>query len=49
MINTSKCDYPLIDEVAIEMGWRVSKDTYEARQDFDVWWSDLGIDACFFS
>ena len=42
IINTLKSEYPLIDEVASkEMNWRVSKD---ANQDFDVYWSDLGIE-----
>jgi hypothetical protein len=26
------------------MGWRVSKEEDFFKGDFDVWWSDLGID-----
>lgn len=45
IINTSRSEYPLIDEVAKEvMGWRVSKEEDFHRGDFDLWWSDLWID-----
>jgi len=44
IINTGRTEYPLIDEVASkELNWRVLKDP-NAQQDFDIWWSDLGID-----
>lgn len=40
----------MIDEVAInDMGWRVSKDPDATKGDFDLWWSDLGIDNTFLS
>jgi hypothetical protein len=29
------------------MGWRVVKELDPARYDFDLWWSDLGIDGQF--
>jgi len=29
------------------MGWRVSKEMDPSRYDFDLWWSDLGIDGLF--
>lgn len=46
VINTSRSEYPLIDEVATQvMGWRVSKEEdFQKGADFDLWWSDLGID-----
>lgn len=45
MINTSRSEYPLIDNVATEvMGWKVSKEEDMSKQDFDLWWSDIGID-----
>jgi hypothetical protein len=35
----------LIDKVAIEVfKWRVSKEEDPNKADFDLWWSDLGID-----
>jgi hypothetical protein len=36
----------LIDEVAKEIGWRVSKDA-TGQYDFDLWWNDLGVDNQF--
>lgn len=45
VINTSRSEYPLIDQVATEvMGWRVSKEEDITKADFDLWWSDIGID-----
>lgn len=45
VINTSRSEYPLIDQVAREvMGWRVSKEEDFSKGDFDLWWTDLGID-----
>lgn len=45
VINTFNSEYPLIDEVATqEMGWRVIKDCDWTRSEFDLWWSDLGIE-----
>jgi hypothetical protein len=50
VINTSRSEYPLIDEVAKEvLGWRVSKEIDYTKGDFDLWWSDLGIDSTFLS
>ena len=50
MINTSRSEYPLIDEVAVkEMGWRVSKEMDWTKGDFDLWWSDLAIEGQFLS
>lgn len=38
----------MIDAVAKEvMGWRVSKEEDYTRGDFDLWWTDLGIDGSF--
>jgi hypothetical protein len=48
IINTSRSEYPLIDEVATSVfGWTVSKELDWHKADFDLWWSDLGIDATF--
>jgi predicted ATPase len=48
IINTSRSEYPLIDAVAKEvMGWRVSKEEDYTKGDFDLWWTDLGIDGSF--
>ena len=48
MINTAYSEYPIIDEVATkEMGWKVSKVQTWDQENFDVWWSDLGVDAMF--
>ena len=45
VINTSRSEYPLIDQVAKEvMGWRGSKEEDFLKGDFDLWWSDLNID-----
>lgn len=45
VINTSRSEYPLIDQVAKEvMGWRVSKEEDFSKGDFDIWWVDTGID-----
>ena len=45
IINTSRSEYPLIDQVAKEkFGWRVSKEEDPACGDFDLWWSDLMIE-----
>jgi len=50
VINTFNTEYPLIDEVAVnEMGWRVSKEQDWTKGEFDLWWSDLGVDGNFFS
>lgn len=50
IINTSRSEYPLIDAVAKEvMGWRVSKEEDYTKGDFDLWWTDLGIDGSFFA
>lgn len=50
IINTSRSEYPIIDEVAREvLGWRVSKEFDPARLDFDLWWSDLPVDSSFVS
>jgi hypothetical protein len=47
VINTARSEYPIIDEVARDvLGWRVSKDP-DSSKDFDLWWSDLGIDSNF--
>lgn len=49
VINTARSEYPIIDEVAKDvLGWRVSKDL-DSSKDFDLWWSDLGIDSNFLS
>ena len=45
IINTSRSEYPLIDQVAKELGWKVSKEEDMFKGDFDLWWSDIGIDA----
>ena len=37
-------DYILIEQVAKETGWRVSK-SENPNQEYDVYWSDLGIDS----
>ena len=40
----------MIDEVAREvMGWRVSKQEDPSKFDYDLWWSDLGIESHFLS
>jgi hypothetical protein len=45
IINTSRSEYALIDEVARDvMGWRISKEEDLGKGDFDLWWQDLGID-----
>lgn len=45
VINTSRSEYPLIDKVATEvMGWRISKEEDMSKGDFDLWWSDVGVD-----
>ncbi len=45
IINTSRSEYPLIDQIARDvMGWRVTKEENFFAKDFDLWWSDLGID-----
>ena len=31
------------------MGWKISKEDDWTKKDFDLWWSDLGIDGSFFS
>ena len=50
IINTFNSDYPIIDEVARDvMGWRVVKEQEWTKSDFDLWWSDLGIDGYFLS
>jgi len=48
IINTSRSEYPLIDEVAKEVfNWKVSKELDWTKGDWDLWWSDLGIDSTF--
>lgn len=50
VINTLHTEYPLLDEVVTqELGWRVSKDPDYAQSNWDVWWSDLGVDNVFLS
>jgi hypothetical protein len=50
IINTSRSEYPLIDEVATNyFGWRVSKEPDCTKGDWDIWWNDLGIDSNFLS
>jgi hypothetical protein len=50
VINTFHSEYPLIDQIAQQhMGWRVIKDPDWTKQDFDLWWSDLGIANSFLS
>ena len=47
IINTGRTEYPLVDIVAKEMGWKISKVEDWTKADFDLWWSDLGIDGSF--
>ena len=45
IINTARSEYPLIDMVAKEVyGWKVSKEEDVTKADFDLLWSDLGIE-----
>jgi len=44
IINTFNTEYPLIDEVAKLIGWRVVKEQDPTAKEFDLWWVDLGID-----
>lgn len=48
IINTVFCEYPLVDEVAKEIGWRVIKDPH-CEKEFDLWWCDLAIENQFLS
>ena len=37
-------DYPLIEQVALELNWRVTKNE-NPLSEFDLYWQDLGIEA----
>ena len=50
VMNSFHTEYSIVDEVASkDMGWRVIKEIDSTKQDFDLWWSDLGIDGYFLS
>ena len=42
VINISDTQYPVIEEVAEELGWVVQREPGEG--DWDVWWTDREID-----
>ena len=47
-INTANTEYPLIDQVCKEeLGWRISKEPDPLKDNFDIWWNDLGCAADF--
>lgn len=41
MINISDTQYPIIEEIAEEMGWTVERE--EGVGDWDLWWTDREI------
>ena len=43
VINISDTQYPIVEQVAEELGWVVQKET--GVGDWDVWWTDRQIDA----
>jgi hypothetical protein len=46
VINTFRSEYPLIDEVAVQvMGWQVSKEEDWSKGEFDLIWNDLGVES----
>ncbi len=38
MINISDTQYPIIEEIAEEMGWNIERE--EGVGDWDLWWTD---------
>lgn len=43
VINISDTQYPIIEEIAEELGWFIQKT--EGRGDWDLWWTDREIEA----
>jgi len=43
VINISDTQYPIVEEVAEELGWVVQRES--GPGDWDVWWTDREIDA----
>jgi hypothetical protein len=46
VINTQRSEYPIIDQVAEQLGWRVSKDP---TSDYDLLWTDLAAESAILS